>query len=43
MTGYSLIKTALAIAKEAHAGQVDKAGVAYIFHPITVALLCDSA
>lgn len=43
MTDYILIKTALSIAKEAHAGQVDKAGVDYIFHPITVALLCENA
>lgn len=43
MNDYVLIKTALAIAKEAHAGQVDKAGVDYIFHPITVALLCENA
>lgn len=43
MTDYMLIKTALKIAKEAHAGQVDKGGVDYIFHPITVALLCEGA
>lgn len=43
MTDYALIKTALAIAKEAHDGQVDKAGVDYIFHPITVAMLCENA
>ena len=43
MTDYELIKTALSIAREAHAGQVDKAGGDYIFHPITVALLCRSA
>ena len=42
MTDYELIKTALAIAREAHAGQRDKAGEDYIFHPITVALLCSS-
>lgn len=43
MTDYMLIKTALAIAKEAHKGQTDKAGVDYIFHPVTVALLCGNA
>ena len=43
MTDYELIKTALSIAKEAHKGQTDKAGEAYIFHPVTVALLCDTA
>ena len=43
MTDYILIKKALSIAKEAHKGQVDKAGVDYIFHPITVALLCETA
>lgn len=43
VTDYELIRKALAIAKEAHAGQVDKAGVDYIYHPITVALLCTSA
>ena len=42
MTDYMLIKTALKIAKEAHEGQVDKAGVNYIFHPVTVALLCEN-
>ncbi len=43
MTDYELIKTALKIARDAHAGQRDKAGEDYIFHPITVALLCGSA
>lgn len=43
MTDYELLKTALSIAKDAHAGQVDKAGNDYIYHPITVALLCGSA
>lgn len=42
MNDYELIKEALAIAKEAHKGQVDKAGVDYIFHPISVALMCSS-
>jgi (p)ppGpp synthase/HD superfamily hydrolase len=27
---------------EKHAGQKDKAGVSYVFHPITVALMCES-
>ena len=43
MNDYTLLRTALTIAREAHAGQKDKAGVDYIFHPITVALLCGSA
>ena len=43
MTDYELVKTALAIAREAHAGQKDKAGLDYIYHPITVALLCEGA
>lgn len=43
MTDYEIIKTALAIAREAHKGQKDKAGEEYIFHPVTVALLCDNA
>ena len=33
---------ALQIAKEAHAGQVDKAGKDYILHPITVASYMDT-
>lgn len=32
-----LLEKALQIATEAHEGQVDKAGAAYIFHPIRVA------
>lgn len=40
MTDYEIIKTALAIARNAHAGQLDKGGDEYIFHPVTVALLC---
>lgn len=43
MTDYELIKKALSIAKEAHAGQTDKSGMDYIFHPVTVALLCGTA
>lgn len=43
MTDYEIIKTALEIARNAHAGQKDKAGIDYIFHPVTVALLCDDA
>ena len=33
---------ALQVAKEAHAGQVDKAGKDYIFHPMTVASYMDT-
>lgn len=43
MTDYMLLKNALAIAKEAHKGQTDKNGEDYIYHPITVALLCEDA
>lgn len=32
------VRKAFEIAKNAHAGQVDKAGTDYIFHPVTVAL-----
>ena len=42
MGAYALVKRALAIAIEAHRGQVDKAGTDYIFHPVTVALLCET-
>ena len=34
------VRKAFEIAKKAHAGQVDKAGVDYIFHPMTVAFQC---
>lgn len=34
------VRKAFEIAKKAHAGQVDKAGVAYIMHPVTVASNC---
>lgn len=34
-----MIDIALAIAKKAHAGQVDKAGIDYIQHPLNVASL----
>ena len=34
------VRKAFEIAKKAHAGQVDKAGVAYIYHPVTVASNC---
>ena len=36
-----LYQQALAIAKDAHKGQVDKAGVAYIQHPLFVASLVE--
>ena len=39
MSNYEL---ALKIATEAHKGQVDKAGVPYINHPLTVASLVDT-
>lgn len=35
-----LIRKALDIAIKAHKGVVDKGGVDYVFHPITVALKC---
>ena len=34
------VQKAFEIAKTAHAGQFDKGGAAYIFHPVTVALSC---
>lgn len=37
-----LLEKALQIATEAHEGQVDKAGAAYIFHPIRVANRCST-
>ena len=43
MESYEMIKRALSIAKKAHSGQVDKAGDDYIFHPVTVALMCETA
>lgn len=43
MTDYEIIKAALKIARKAHEEQPDKGGDEYIFHPVTVALLCDSA
>ena len=33
---------ALEIAKVAHKGQVDKGGKDYIFHPVSVALMCNT-
>lgn len=35
-----LLEKALQIATKAHAGQTDKAGAAYIFHPIRVSCRC---
>lgn len=35
-----LLEEALQIAIKAHAGQVDKAGVPYVFHPIRVSCKC---
>lgn len=42
MTNYKLLKEAYRIAKNAHKGQFDKAGVDYIYHPISVARMCKS-
>lgn len=36
----SRIRKAFEVAKKAHAGQLDKGGADYIFHPVTVALSC---
>lgn len=35
-----MLNRALEIARKAHAGQVDKGGDTYIFHPVRVALHC---
>lgn len=42
MTDYELIKKALSIARESHQYQKDKGGDEYIYHPITVSLLCNT-
>lgn len=42
MTDYERIKTAFLLAKKAHQGQTDKAGEAYIYHPLMVALQCET-
>ena len=42
MTDYELIVTALKIAREAHGAQKQKNGDEYVYHPITVALQCNS-
>lgn len=38
----SLLEKALQIAVKAHSGQIDKAGSAYIFHPIRVSNRCST-
>ena len=38
----STLERAIAIAAEAHAGQVDKASAPYILHPLRVMLTCES-
>lgn len=43
MNTNTLIEKALRIAAEAHAGQTDKAGAAYILHPMRVADRCCAA
>jgi len=40
LDNYEQLSKALKYAQLAHKGQVDKAGVDYIFHPILVALQC---
>lgn len=40
MNHNELLEKALAIALKAHAGQTDKAGAAYVLHPIRVACRC---
>ncbi|MBR5912749.1 MAG: hypothetical protein IKZ58_00045 [Selenomonadaceae bacterium] len=35
------VRNAFEVAKAAHKGQVDKGGVDYIYHPMTVAFQCD--
>lgn len=42
MTDYELLRTCLDIARNAHAGQLDRQGQEYIFHPVMVALQCDT-
>jgi (p)ppGpp synthase/HD superfamily hydrolase len=40
MSQHKLLEKALTIALKAHAGQVDKSGAVYVFHPIRVAERC---
>ncbi len=42
MNDYEMLSKALELARRAHEGQKDKAGEPYIFHPVTVALLCET-
>ena len=42
MNNYNEIKKALDLAREKHSGQYDKSEDDYIFHPIMVALQCES-
>jgi len=43
MTDYEMLSKALELARKAHDGQEDKAGEPYIFHPVMVALQCETA
>lgn len=41
-TKYELLKDALTLSRRSHKDQTDKSGEDYIFHPIMVALQCNS-